>query len=112
MQTNPKVTNIAVDGDAGAVRQYRLDHPRRKVEVMEDPTLNSGTPQGLQGYCVNPRPAARRRQPISPARTYFAKLARANLRDRRAAPFSPSYSAAKMAVCMAAKEIMSEDREQ
>ena len=54
-QTNPKVTNIAVNGNAGAFTLILLTILASKVQVTEDPTYNAGTAQGLAGYYLDPQ---------------------------------------------------------
>lgn len=53
-QTNPKVTNIALNGDAGAYTVISTTIMASKVEIQEDPSLNAGVAQGLQGYYLDP----------------------------------------------------------
>ena len=51
-QTNPKVTNVAIGGSAGAWTLIAGSILSSKVEVMEDPAI--GAAQGLQGYYMDP----------------------------------------------------------
>jgi hypothetical protein len=53
-QTNPKVTNIAINNNAGAFTVIKGTMQASKVLVMEDPSLNAGVAQGLQGYYLDP----------------------------------------------------------
>lgn len=53
-QTNPKVTNIALNNNAGALVTIAGTKLSGKVMVMEDPALNAGVPQGLQGFYMDP----------------------------------------------------------
>jgi hypothetical protein len=53
-QVNPKTTQVALNSDAGNYTDIALTMMASKVEVQEDPSLNSGTPQGLQGYYLDP----------------------------------------------------------
>lgn len=56
MLTNPKVTNIAINGSGGALTNIAMTILASKVEVMEDPSVNAGVPQGLQGFYIDPQP--------------------------------------------------------
>lgn len=51
-QTNPKVTNVAIGGSAGAWTVILATILSSKLEVMEDPSI--GGAQGLQGYYMDP----------------------------------------------------------
>lgn len=53
-QTNPKTTQITLNGSGGAYVDIKTTIPCSKVEVQEDPTKNAGTAQGLQGYYLDP----------------------------------------------------------
>lgn len=53
-QTNPKVTNIALNAKAGALILIAGTKVSGKVMVMEDPALNAGVPQGLTGFYMDP----------------------------------------------------------
>lgn len=53
-QTNPKVTNIAIPAKGGAAVTIATTILVSKVQVMEDPTYNAGTAQGLTGYYLDP----------------------------------------------------------
>lgn len=53
-QTNPKVTNIALNNNAGAFITIAGTKMSGKVMVMEDPALNAGVAQGLQGFYMDP----------------------------------------------------------
>lgn len=54
MQTNPKITNIAINNNAGGFTLISGTKMSSKVMVMEDPALNAGVAQGLQGYYMDP----------------------------------------------------------
>lgn len=54
MQTNPKVTNIVLNGSAGAYITISTTIMASKVEIQEDPSLNNGVAQGLQGFYLDP----------------------------------------------------------
>lgn len=53
-QTNPKVTNIAINNNAGALTLIAGTKVSGKVMVMEDPALNAGVAQGLAGFYMDP----------------------------------------------------------
>ena len=53
-QTNPKVSNVAVNAIGGAPVLIRLSILASKVSVQEDPSLNAGVAQGLTGYYLDP----------------------------------------------------------
>jgi len=53
---NPKVTNIAINAQGGAMTNIVLTIMCSKVEVIEDPSYNGGVPQGLQGYYMDTQP--------------------------------------------------------
>lgn len=53
---NPKITNIALNGSAGALINIALTIMASKVRVSEDPAQNNGAPQGLQGYIIDTQP--------------------------------------------------------
>jgi hypothetical protein len=54
MQTNPKVTNIAINAKGGAMTLIAGTIPASKVLVQEDPAYNAGVQQGLTGYILDP----------------------------------------------------------
>ena len=54
MQTNPKTTNVAVNGSGGGWTLIQGTILTGKVEIQEDPELNAGVGQGLQGYYLDP----------------------------------------------------------
>lgn len=58
MDTNPKVTAIALNGSAGLFTDIPLTIMASKVEVMEDPSVNSGAAQGLTGFYTDTQPAS------------------------------------------------------
>lgn len=53
-QTNPKVTNIAINAKNGAMTLIAGTKMSSRVMVMEDPNYNAGVAQGLQGYYLDP----------------------------------------------------------
>lgn len=53
MQTNPKVTNIAVPAAGQPPVLIVGTMQASRVEVMEDPSLNAGVAQGLTGYYMD-----------------------------------------------------------
>jgi hypothetical protein len=55
-QINPKTTNIAINAKGVAMTNIALTILASKVEVMEDPALNGGVPQGLTGYYIDNQP--------------------------------------------------------
>ncbi len=55
-QTNPKVTQIAINNDVGLMTNIALTMLCSKVEVIEDPSVNNGAQQGLQGYYIDNQP--------------------------------------------------------
>lgn len=64
MEQNPKVTNIAINGSAGALTQINGTILASRVEVMEDPAYNAGAQQGLQGFYLDPNS-----NPANPAKS-------------------------------------------
>lgn len=55
-QINPKITNIAINAKGGNMTNITLTILASKVEIMEDPALNNGVPQGLTGYYIDNQP--------------------------------------------------------
>ena len=55
-QNNPVVRNIAINAKGGNMTNIALTILASKVEVMEDPALNGGVPQGLTGYYIDTQP--------------------------------------------------------
>ncbi len=53
---NPKITNIALNGNGGALKNIPLTIMASKVRVSEDPAQNNGVAQGLQGYIIDTQP--------------------------------------------------------
>lgn len=53
-QTNPKVTNIAINNKNGEGTVIATTILASKVQVMEDPALNAGVAQGLAGFYLDP----------------------------------------------------------
>jgi hypothetical protein len=53
-QTNPKVTNIALNAKGGAFTLIAGTKMSSKVEIMEDPATAGGDQQGLTGYIMDP----------------------------------------------------------
>ena len=54
-QTNPKVTNIALNANGGPFAVILLTILASKAEVTEDPAYNAGVGQSLQGYYLDPQ---------------------------------------------------------
>lgn len=57
MNTNPKITRIALNAVGGGFTDIKLTIVASKVEVMEDPAVNDGAPQGLTGFYTDTQPA-------------------------------------------------------
>jgi len=53
---NPKITNIALNANSGAMKNIVLTIMASKVRISEDPAQNNGVPQGLQGYIIDTQP--------------------------------------------------------
>lgn len=53
-QVNPKTTKVALEATGGAYTDIVLTIPCSKAEIQEDPALNAGVAQGLQGYYLDP----------------------------------------------------------
>lgn len=58
MESNPKVTAIAVNGNAGPFTAITLTMMASKVRVQEDPAVNNGAAQGLTGFLADTQPGA------------------------------------------------------
>lgn len=57
--TTPKITNYAVNGSGGATVKIPLTIQASFVRVQEDPTLNAGVAQGIEGYLLDAVTGAR-----------------------------------------------------
>jgi hypothetical protein len=57
MNTNPKVTSIAINAKGGALTPITMTIVASRVEVMEDPASNGGVQQGLTGFYTDTQPA-------------------------------------------------------
>jgi hypothetical protein len=55
---NPKISNIAINAQGGALTPIILTIMASKVEVMEDPSQNDGVMQGLTGYYTDTQPGS------------------------------------------------------
>jgi len=58
MNTNPKVTKIALPAAGGAFTPIPMTIVAGKVDVMEDPSLNGGVAQGLTGFYTDTQPGS------------------------------------------------------
>lgn len=54
MGLNPKRQFVALNGSAGALTVIRLSCMAYYVEIVEDPAVNAGVAQGLQGNYMDP----------------------------------------------------------
>lgn len=66
---NPRVTQIAINANTGLMTNIPLTMMASKVLVMEDPSVNNGVPQGLQGYYIDtqpPQPTIPVENPVAP----------------------------------------------
>ena len=55
-EVNPKITQVPINGSGGGLTNIVLTIMASKVEVQEDPSVNTGAPQGLQGYYIDTPP--------------------------------------------------------
>ena len=53
-QSNPKITYVALNNNAGVFTVIRLSTFAKYVEIVEDPGVNAGVGQGLQGNILDP----------------------------------------------------------
>lgn len=54
--SNPKVTPYAINAKGGVMTNIVLTIMASKADVIEDPSLNAGVPQGLTGYYIDTQP--------------------------------------------------------